>query len=112
MLSKCRNISTHTPRAKRALPFCADSYSMLVVIKVFFLAVPAGVLPAFSGVSFKKLGLVAIGAFLQVGVEKCSAEITASKEVLVDRWNFQDRIGTVHASIMTFRAVASISNNQ
>ena len=56
---------------------------MLIVIKIFFLAVPAGVLPTFRGVSFIKLGLVAIGTFLQVGVDKFCAKISASKEVLV-----------------------------
>ena len=86
---------------------------MLVIIKIFFLAVPACVLPTFSRISFKKLGLVAVGALLQVRVDKCGAEITFSKKIFVDWWNFEDRIGTIHAFIMTLpAAVASISNDQ
>ena len=110
-LTESRNFSTHTPWAKSTLAFCTDSYSMLVIIKIFFLAVPAGVLPTFCRVSFKKLSLVAIGTLLQVGIDKCCAEIAIPKEILVDWWNFQYCIGTVHASIVTFWAVASISNH-
>ena len=107
---KIWHFCTHASWTEIAFTFRADSYSMLVIIKILFLTAPACVLPTFRRISFKKLGLMPIRTLFQVGIDKCCTKVIASKKILVHWWNFQDRIGTVHASIMAFWTVASILN--